>query len=472
MEEKELKIRSLQELQAKFSEVFLMEDKGVLPLICATVVANQLDNDPVWLLIISPPSGGKTELIESLEKVTLRGKPLAYSISDLTVNTFASGQKKTGKETSLLHKMSVGSIMTFKDFTSMISKNKDAQQEIMGQLREIYDQHYVKRTGTGDDIIWRGKVGAIAGCTEIIYEKNEEFSVMGDRFIMYSMVQPDRMAVLNMVMDSAKDKKDGFKKKKAHLKDCMKDYLEFVINHQENVPFEISEKNKKDLLTIVNFVTIVASGMVIDKKRGLVEFVPSKTMPMRMAKQIIGLGEAFVLMNRLANIDEGLLKEAEQKKEEGQDRPIIIGENQGALTDDQIGILYKVMFDTIPIKRRTALKALAKYKGGVGTAGLATSIGYQTVVVSSWLAQLNALGICTREKRTGPKGDKWTLKEEYREIMVRFEKIDMVDASLDVDEEGDINEAWSELDQVNREDEMSSLDLPEVHVDIDDPSLW
>lgn len=459
---KSTKIRNLKELQDKFDEVFLMADRGILPLICATVVANQLDNDPVWLLLISPPSGGKTELIESLEKVTLRGKALAFPISDLTVNTFASGQKKTGKETSLLHKMSVGSIMTFKDFTSMISKNKDAQAEIMSQLREVYDQHYVKRTGTGDDIVWKGKVGAIAGCTEIIYEKNEEFAVMGDRFIMYSMIQPDRMDVLSRVMESMKDKGDGFKKKKNHIKDCMKDYLEWVFENQENVPFEISEDNKKDLLSIVNFVTIVASGMVIDKRRGLVEFVPSKTMPMRMAKQIIGLGEAFVLMNKLAIVPEEKLKEGD----------VMLGTAQGELTQEQINILYKIMFDTIPIKRRTALKALAKYKLGVGTAGLATSIGYQTVVVSSWLAQLNALGICTREKRTGPKGDKWILKEEYRDLMVRFEKIDMVDASLETDEVGDIEEAWNDVPQTDRGEEMHSLDFQMPEVSTDDIMNW
>lgn len=463
-EEKSTKVRSLEELQAQFDEVFLMVDKGVLPLICATVVANQLDNDPVWLLVISPPSGGKTELIESLEKVSLRGKPLAYPISDLTVNTFASGQKKTGKETSLLHKMSVGSIMTFKDFTSMISKNRDAQAEIMSQLREVYDQHYVKRTGTGDDIVWKGKVGAIAGCTEIIYEKNEEFAVMGDRFIMYSMVQPERMAVLERVMEGAKDKTDGFKKKKNHLKDCMKDFLEWVFDNQENIAFEISEENQKDLLQIVNFVTQVASGMVIDKKRGLVEFVPSKTMPMRMAKQIIAIGEAFVLMNKLE-----ILKDSQDLEK---DLPLL-GPTQGALTDDQIGILYKIMFDTIPIKRRTALKALAKYKLGVGTAGLATSIGYQTQVVSGWLAQLNALGICTREKRTGPKGDKWILKEEYRDLMVRFEKIQMVDASLETDEVGDLEEAWNDVPQTDRGGEMHSLDfeMPEIK-DPSDPFNW
>ncbi len=100
----------------------------------------------------------------------------------------------------------------------MISKNDDAQKAIMSQLREIYDKKYVKRTGTGKDIVWQGKLGAIAGCTEVIYESNEQFAVMGDRFIMYKMEQPERMDVLRQVVKSMKDKTMNFENKKKHLK--------------------------------------------------------------------------------------------------------------------------------------------------------------------------------------------------------------------------------------------------------------
>lgn len=442
-EEKELivpEIRSVSELQKEFEKVFLMGDSGVIPLLCAVLIANQMDNDPVWLLLVSPPSGGKTELIESLEMITLRNQPLTFPISDLTVNTFASGQKKLGKETSLLHKMKPGSIMTFKDFTSMISKNRDAQQEIMGQLREIYDQHYVKRTGTGDDIVWKGKVGAIAGCTEVIYESNEQFAVMGDRFIMYNMRQPDRMAVLEKVIDTMSDKTNKFKEKKAHLRLCMKSFVEFQFENIETTSLDLAPETKKDILQVVNFVTTVASGVMVDKKKGTVEFVPSHTMPMRMAKQILSIAQAFVLMNK--------------------NTPGLIGSapaNKGELTLEQISTLYKLAFDTIPIKRRMALQKLAQYTLGATTAGLATSLDYQTPVVGQWLAQLNALGICRREK--SGKGDKWYLNEKYRDIMVRFEHITVIEGELHSDDDSeDYNTSWNHEAEVQRENEMVSLD--------------
>lgn len=440
-EEKKVEIVRMADLQKEFEKVFLIEDKGVIPLICACIIANQMDLDPVWLLLISPPSGGKTEFIESLETVMLGDKPLAYPISDLTVNTFASGQKKAGKETSLLHKMSYGSIMTFKDFTSMISKNKDAQQEIMGQLREIYDQSYVKRTGTGSDINWKGKVGAIAGCTQVIYESNEQFAVMGDRFMMYDMIQPDRMLVLNQVVDGMLDKESKFKDKKVYIRKCMKAYLEYCFENMENVPLDISKETRQDLLEVVNFVTMVASGVMVDKKKGTVEFVPTKTMPMRMAKQILGLAQAFILMNKLTP-----------------GAKLNSPTNNGTLTPEQVKILYKVAFDTIPIKRRMALKILAKFTLGVTTAGLATALDYQTPVVAGWLAQLNALGICKRDKTSGTS-DKWLLRDSYRDIMVRFDHIEMVNESLDGDDtKENYNQSWG--GEPYRESEMASLEAP------------
>jgi hypothetical protein len=66
----------------------------------ATVVANRMDGDPLWVFLVAPPSGGKTEVIRSLEDV-----PDVYPLSSLTAQTFASGFERKGTETSLLPKI-------------------------------------------------------------------------------------------------------------------------------------------------------------------------------------------------------------------------------------------------------------------------------------------------------------------------------------------------------------------------------
>lgn len=430
---------TFQEIQEEFDKVFLVADRGVLRVINATVIANQFTRDPVWLFLIAASSGGKTEFIESIAKLMISGKQAVWEISDLTVNTFASGQAKPGKETSLLFKPPYGGIFTFKDFTSIIGKNREAKSEIMGQMRGIYDQKYSKRTGTGKDINWNGKVGMIAGCTEVIYETQEELSVMGDRFIMYSMLQPDRMEVLKRVLANDKDPNSNFKQKREHLQDLQKEYIEGVIGQLDGSPIEIDEDTEMAIMEVANFCAIAGSGVVTDFRKGNISFIPSAAMPMRIAKQILSLAAAFVMMNRA----EGLV-------------------DAQKLTKSDAMILYKIAFDTIPIKRRMALRALATWSQGVSSAGLATSINYQTDVVKGWLAQLNGLGVVDREKKNGPQGDMWFLKEKWQKIMVKYDGVKVQEGALqDQDaEDTTFDSMFNENDEALADTSFNEWDTP------------
>ena len=434
-----LEIRRFTELKAEFDKVFLIADEGVLSLIIDTVIANQMDLDPVWLFLIAPSSGGKSELITALNDIEIGGQKLIYPISDLTTNTFASGQKKKGKETSLLHKMPPGAIMTFKDFTSMLSKNREARAEILGQLREIYDKEYTKRTGTGDDITWRGKVGAIAGATEIVYDYQEDFSAMGDRFVMYSMAQPPRRALLDFVMKNREDKTFNKEALRERIRAATKSYIEYILANLKEEDTKLSEQTKEDIINVADFCTLARSGVIVDKRKGLVEFVPSAEMPTRMIDQLLAIASATLARRKSEPLSGGV------------DAP----HNRGELTEKELGVLIKIAFDSIPLKRRMALRKLAQYTGGITTKGLAMSINYQTPVVQGWLSQLNGRGICTREAKGGNKGDLWTLNPKYREIMVKFEKISVEDGVLegsgnddDYDDDFDqIEDSWEKKDE-------------------------
>jgi len=425
MEEKLLKpeeIVTIELLEKEVEKVFLLADKGLVRMVVATVIANRMDLDPVWLLLVAPPSAGKTEMISAIS-----GLDFVHPISDLTVNTFASGQKKTGKETSLLLKMNNG-LMAFKDFTSVLSKNKDAKKEIMSQLREIYDGEYVKRTGTGDDITWKGKVGAIAGCTEIIYRHLEEMSAMGDRFIMYNIDLPDRMEVGRRALSNAGD----IQAKRDHLKACFTHFINLVINTMDmGEEVNLSPEMREELLVVADFATRVRSAVLTDFKSGLVDFVPSPEMPMRVTAQLYTLASGFIAIN----------------KANPHLRPDALA-HKGQLTEPEKKLLFKTAFDSIPKTRRSALSPLAKYRDGISSAGLATYLDLPTPSVGKYLAQVNALGICTRLKKGGAQGDMWKMKEEYRKIMIKLEDIEIVEGSLLSDSVSDEDEDYSsELDR-------------------------
>lgn len=439
-------ITTIQALEAEVEKIFLIEDKGLVRIVVATVIANRMSLDPVWLLLVAPSSGGKTEMIHAISKLEF-----VFPISDLTVNTFASGLKRPGQHTSLLMKMTNG-IMAFKDFTSVLSKNKDARREIMAQLREIYDGEYVKRTGNGNDIVWRGKLGAIAGATEAVYRHLEELSAMGDRFVMYVIKQPDRIEVAMRALDNA----HLIHQSREHLQKCFTFYINLVLKDIDTQEVVLNPEIKRELLHVADFATRVRSAVLRDFKTNLVDFVPSAEMPMRVTNQLYTLSAALLVIKRHDKL---------------QHAPIAGDVSEIDATDK--GILYKTAFDSIPKTRRMALFALAKYKNGVTTAGLATLLDLPTPSVQKYLQEVNALGICTRKKTGGMQGDTWTLKEIYREIMLKLDDIkEVIDGTLESDsiDAEDIESTWAGTTKA-QDTGLPPLDFDEPKFDIEERLL-
>ena len=397
-------------LQEEFDKVYLLADRGVLKVLSATVVANKMDLDPVWLFLVGPSSGGKTEMINALESLEF-----VHPIDTMTVNTFASGQKRPGKETSLLLRINDG-IITYKDFTAILEMNKDARREIMGQLRCIFDGKFVKRTGTGDDIHWQGKLGMVAAVTSIIHEKAAEFAVMGERFIQYEIAQPDRKQVSRRVFSNA----HGMDAKRMHLQQCFKFYIEHVIQKLDDIEIELAADLKEEILDVADFATKARSGLVKnERKPEQVQFKPDAEMPMRVT------GQLFTLASALIGIDKTRPQYLSGNKAEG---PVI-----SKLSDDDKKLIYKICLDSIPRKRRLALQSLAKYRHGITTAGLAIKLSYHSDVMKATLFELNALELCDRRRDGGV--DIWHLKEDYRDTICKYEGITAIDDKLQADDD-------------------------------------
>jgi hypothetical protein len=434
-------ILTIEQLEAEVEKVFLLADKGVVRMVVATVIASRMKLDPLWLMLVGPSSGGKSELINGIS-----GLPFVHAISDLTVNTFASGMKRTGKDTSLLLKINNG-VMAFKDFTSILGKNREARGEILKQLREIYDGYYVKRTGTGDDITWKGRISSIAGVTEIVYRHLEEFSAMGDRFVMYNIKQPDRINMSKRMLENAND----ISEKREHVKACFSHYIRHLIKYIEEHPQEetiLDEETRHDLLDIADFATRTRSAVLTDFKTGLVDFVPSIEMPTRVTAQLYGYASAFIIMKKATPDTKPPTKGRE--------------ETDTVLTEFDKLLLYKTAFDSIPRTRRDVLRLLAQHSHGISTAGAATSLDLPSRSIGKYLAQVNALGICRRIKRSGPQGDYWRLNEtKYRDIILKLEDLKMVEGML----EGNSEEA---VDQgILEENEIMNSQIDETSLDVD-----
>ena len=178
-----------QQIRDEFDKWLIMNDKDVLDVVGGSILATRLPGNPIYLALVSPPSSGKSVVIESLTGLK-NVKPMAK----LTPQTFISGfKKKSGKSGGLLEELGGAEpwILTFKDFTTVLKRHPTDRDAIMADLREIYDGSYVGRYGTGEETKWRGKIGLIVGCTGYWDQVVDQLSTLGERFILYRMPPTD-----------------------------------------------------------------------------------------------------------------------------------------------------------------------------------------------------------------------------------------------------------------------------------------
>lgn len=426
--EKQIKFQDIQDI---FDSFLLLRDRNLIWLTIAAVLGNQMMNRrPIWLMLVAPPSSGKTTALNALlglEVCNKRGEKIQpiQSISDLTENSFASGAQRMDTETSLLMKMPKGGVMVFKDFTSILSKNNDAKRIIMGQLREIYDGSYVKRTGTGKDIVWNGKLGALAGVTESVYQHLESLSVMGDRFMLYQVPQPDRKKMLRFKLEQERAGKTEDVQMPI-AREMVHQYMQNAYDKLSDIKISMTKEQEDEIIEVADFCTMVRSGIITNEFTGDIQFVPQPEMPARMFEQMLALGSTFAYMRRLDNPD--------------------LPEDQ-ALSRNDLSIMYKIAYDSIPVTRRIALDYLGRFSGGVETSALATKINYPSKVVQSWLEQLNALGVVRRIKNARGTNS-WILRDEYKELMQVLNGVKATGETLfdrgSAGEEDEHDQMWSD----------------------------
>jgi hypothetical protein len=173
---------------AAFGKWLHMDDTAPVLAVAATVVANIGDGDPVWLLIVGPPSGGKTEILTACSSLPYMVP--AATISEAALLSGTSKRERAKDATGgLLRQVGDFGILLAKDFTSVLSQNRDTAKQAMAALREVYDGSWHRPVGTdgGRVLHWQGKCGFIGGVTPSYDRYGTIVNALGDRFLLLRM---------------------------------------------------------------------------------------------------------------------------------------------------------------------------------------------------------------------------------------------------------------------------------------------
>lgn len=384
------------ELQNTISQYLILEDKGVVKLLCAIIIANRIPElDPTWVFLVSNSSGGKSELLSALAYA--RG---CWEQDDLTAKTFVSGAKGGSKETSLLYRLPPDPVLIIKDLTLLLDKDPKESSQIFSQLRLIFDGKFYKSFGTGEDVRAVVRMGLIAGTTSAIEDTQSRQASMGMRTMKYYMKQPDRLTVTRVSLRGKRDKEMRQK-----IGEAFSDFLDkhVQIPLGQELP-DLTDQTYEDIAQLSEMATSARSGVKRKEysRDNPIERKELAEMPMRMGKQLVSLGRAMMIMNG------------------------------GQLTGLDNRILYQLALDSIPSGRKEVMR-WATTARTVTIDGLSANMKLPAESVKIYLEDLVALNVMTRI--TGYRDKfQYELQENYRQLMSKFENIEQTDKVLDVEE--------------------------------------
>lgn len=338
-----------------------------LKIIFATVLSQQIQGDPLWVHIVSPPGTAKTELL-----MPLTTSPSCYFSSTLTAHSLVSGFiTPGGNDPSLLPKLN-GKTFILKDFTEILNMPRVQKDEIYATLRGAYDGSVQKPYGNGLIRDYKVHFNMLSGVTHSVFA--ERSSSMGERFLIFHLVKgvgfhagdAIRAAIRNVGKES---------KVRSDLQEIVRDFVEVKITPEDvpNMPDNIMDR-------IVGLSSIVAMLRANVEKvysgggQEKILYRPQHEMGTRLGKQLTKLIYGLSMVN-----------------------------NPPSLGEEEYKIVVRVALDTCVGFNLEAINLLV-CEGGKSVEELCDKLELPMSTLRDQLDDMTMLGAIRREKLLNPHG--------------------------------------------------------------------
>lgn len=396
---------SVKELHDYFGKHFHMTEKDhvLLDIVLSSTLDRDIPGDPIWLYVVAPSGGWKTELLRSLSRY-----PRVYTLSSLTTRTFISGKwitipgsktKENPKGTQVLGGILYsldGRVLIFKDFTVILGMRDTDRYEIYAQLRDIYDGYHEKGFGTSHVAIRvKATIGCILGVTPVIDAHQKCHTTMGERFLKVRS-HPDPKLTTKRAHENL-----------GKMDEIRTGAQEIVFNFLSGLSFdnlpEPSEDQREEINKMARYIALMRAWVHASTWRGKIinMTLPEPEVPTRVVKQLGKMAIALALVR-------------------GHD----------LVTEQDVDTLRRIARDTALPLRQKIVSAMVKDERAFTDGGTITEFTYYSVSQSSKahynsvrieVDKMVALGILDAETEITPKGEvivvKFGFHEDFRELV-------------------------------------------------------
>jgi len=372
--------RPLDDVVAVFSRWLLLPDVEPVYAVLGAVAANYLPGAPVWLIVVSPPSSGKTELLGSLLRL-----PDIYPASTLTVASLLSGTPRKDAQNAkggLLREVGDFGIVVLKDMGSLLSMRPDDKAEVFAALREVFDGSWVRYVGSdgGRQLSWpsaggQGKLGLVAGATPVLDRHHGVLSVMGERFLLCRLPEAAE--------EQAERALEHTGEREATMRRELSEAVSGLFAGERREPRPLTADERRELVGLAALVARARAPVERDRQTREVELIPGAEGPARIA---------VTLERLLAGLD-----------------------TLGCERSLAMRVLRRVALDSMPAMRRVLLERLCASSEPESTSTLAVAMHAPTVTVRRALEDLTAYRLLVRTKQGQGEPDLWHVVEWARE---------------------------------------------------------
>lgn len=179
---------------ARIREFLYIPEIEIVYAVLGAAAANMVEGEPVWLMIIGAPGGGKSEMVNML--LGLRHVHEAANFSGAAAFLSGTNAKEKSKDATggLLRQVGNHGAIVINDYTSVLSLDPVKRGEVMSVLRECYSGRWTRPIGEGGgrNLQWVGKLMVLAGCTNELDRHHQISSAMGERWV-YLRLDPGNL---------------------------------------------------------------------------------------------------------------------------------------------------------------------------------------------------------------------------------------------------------------------------------------